>query len=257
LACNKEKNRIAKANLSLILKNIEFARKSFVPICQDTGIPVFYVRIGRRCDHIFDVEGELRHAVQITTRKSFLRPNIVEPISRANSGDNSGIGMPVIHYSLFDADHIEITFAPKGAGTENMSSLWMLSPGAGEKEIETRILDKVKEMGGKPCPPYILGIGIGGTSEKCMELAKLASIRSLREKNKSKTLADFESRLLSLINKTGIGPMGLGGNSTALAVNIEAAACHTATMPVALAVSCWADRRASVALRRHGHIWMD
>ncbi len=252
-----ERNRIAKSQLDLILKNIELAKKERVPVCQDTGAPVFYVKIGRRCDHIFDIDGELRHAVQLATTKSILRPNIVDPLSRENSGDNSGKGMPIVHYSLFDGNHLEITFVPKGAGTENMSALWMLRPGSGEKEIEKLVLEKVRQMGGRPCPPYILGLGVGGTSEKCMELAKLASIRSLGEKNKDAHLARLESRLQSQINKTGIGPMGLGGNTTALAVNIESASCHTATMPVALALSCWADRRASIALRRHGHTWME
>ena len=255
-AHRKERNGIAKANISLIIKNIELAKSKTVPICQDTGIPVFYVKIGRRCDHVFDIEAELRHAVGIATSKSILRPNIVNPLSRENSGDNSGAGVPVIHYSLFDGGHIEITFVPKGAGTENMSALCMMKPGSGEKEIEKLILEKVKAMGGKPCPPYILGIGIGGTSEKCMELAKIASIRQLQETNKDPRLALLEKRLLSIVNATGIGPMGLGGSATALAVNIESASCHTATMPVAIAVSCWADRRSSIALRRHGHAWM-
>ncbi len=255
-AGRKEKSSIAKANISLMLKNIGLARKENVPICQDTGVPVFFVRIGRRCDHVFDIEGELRQAVRIATSKSILRPNIVEPLSRENSLDNSGAGIPVVHYSLFDGSHLEITFAPKGAGTENMSALWMIRPGSGEKEIEKLVLEKVTAMGGKPCPPYILGIGVGGTSEKCLELAKIASIRPLREKNKDKRLALLEGRLLSLVNGTGIGPMGLGGRTTALAVNIESASCHTATMPIALALSCWADRRASIALRRHGHTWM-
>ncbi|MFH1470221.1 MAG: fumarate hydratase [Candidatus Micrarchaeota archaeon] len=257
LAYGREKNTIARANLGLILKNVALARRTSTPICQDTGVPVFYVSIGRRCDHVFDVEGELKHAVRNATHKSLLRPNIVDPISRINSNDNSGGGMPVIHYSLFDGNHIEITYVPKGAGTENMASLHMLKPSSGEKEIEELVLKRVKTMGGRPCPPYILGIGIGGTSERALELAKTASIRQIGKKNHDPKIRKFENRLLSRVNSTGIGPMGLGGKTTALAVHIESAYCHTATMPVGIALSCWADRRASIALRRHGHAWMD
>lgn len=257
LAHRKERKKTAKSQLSLILKNVELARKNRVPICQDTGTPVFYVRVGRRCDHVFDIEHELRNAVRNCTRKSILRPNIVEPLSRANSQDNSGVGMPIVHYELFDGDHIEITYAPKGAGTENFSTLWMMRPGTGTKEIEGKVLDRVIEMGGRPCPPYVLGIGLGGTSERCLEIARKASLREIGRKSEDRKLAALESSLLSKINKTGIGPMGLGGDTTCLAVNMGASACHTATMPVALSVSCWADRRSRVFLRRHGHSWVD
>ncbi len=256
-AHGKERGRIAKSQLALILKNIDLAKKSRIPICQDTGVPVFYVKIGRRCDHVFETERELATAVRIATEKSILRPNIVDPLTRRNSNNNTGKGMPVIHYELFDGNHIEITYSPKGAGTENMSELWMLQPGADLKEIEQLVLGKVKDMGGRPCPPYILGIGIGGTSERCLELAKKASMRNLEEKNGDWKLARLEKALLKKINKTGIGPMGLGGDTTCLAVNIGVADCHTATMPLAVAVSCWADRRAKVVLRKHGHTWVD
>jgi fumarate hydratase subunit alpha len=256
-AHRKERGKIAKSQLALILKNIDLAKKSRIPICQDTGVPVFYVKIGRRCDHVFETERELATAVRIATEKSILRPNIVDPLTKRNSNNNTGKGIPVIHYELFDGDHIEITYSPKGAGTENMSELWMLRPGADEREIEKLVLEKVKDMGGRPCPPYILGIGIGGTSERCLELAKKASMRNLEEKNGDRKLAGLEKALLKKINRTGIGPMGLGGDTTCLAVNIEVADCHTATMPLAIAVSCWADRRAKVILRKHGHAWVD
>jgi len=257
IAYKKEKNSIARANLDLILKNVALARRTNAPICQDTGVPVFYVSIGRRCDHVFDIEGELARAVRNATHNSSLRPNIVHPISRINSNDNSGRGIPIIHYSLFDGNHIEITYVPKGAGTENMASLHMLRPSSGEKDIEELVLKRVKSMGGRPCPPYVLGVGIGGTSERALELAKTASVRQLGTKNHDPKIRKLERRLLSRANSTGIGPMGLGGKTTALAVNIETAHCHTATMPVGIALSCWADRRASIALRRHGHAWMD
>ncbi|MFH1448330.1 MAG: fumarate hydratase [Candidatus Micrarchaeota archaeon] len=179
---SKEKNGVAKTQLSLIIRNISLAKKNGVPLCQDTGIPVFYVRIGRRCTHIFDIERELSHAIIESTKKSLLRPNIVNPISRKNSGNNTGNGVPIMHYELFDGDYIKITYVPKGAGTENMGKLLILSPNDGEDEIERHVLGHVRWMGGKPCPPYILGIGIGGTSERCMELAKMASIKVNKQK---------------------------------------------------------------------------
>ncbi len=257
IAYRKERNRIAKAQLSLILKNIEIAKRDEVPLCQDTGIPVFYVRIGRRCKYIFNVEEELSHALVECTKRSLLRPNIVDPITRKNSTDNSGKGIPIMHYEMSDGNNIEITFVPKGAGTENMGKLILLTPGEGYTEIEKKVLEHVSFMGGRPCPPYVFGIGIGGTSERCMQLAKKASIRSLKKRNVERSVALFEKRLLSVINKSGIGPMGLGGNTTCLGVNVEKSACHTATMPVAFTISCWASRRASVRLSRHGHTWTD
>jgi fumarate hydratase subunit alpha len=256
-ARRRERNGIAKAQLSLILRNAELARTKRIPICQDTGVPVFYVRVGRRCNHVFDIEGELGKAVRTCTRNGLLRPNIVDPLSRKNSGDNVGRGIPIVHYGFFDGSHMEITYAPKGAGTENVGALWMLKPADGEGGIRRAVLEKVVEMGGRPCPPYVIGLGIGGTSERCMELAKLASIRSLRERNADCALARLERKLLVEVNKTGIGPMGLGGGTTCLGVNIEASDCHTATMPLAMAISCWADRRARVILRRQGHRWTD
>jgi fumarate hydratase subunit alpha len=257
LAGKKEKNKLAKLQLETILKNIAVAKKQQIPLCQDTGVPVFYVKVGRTCSHVFNVESELALAIKNCTKKGILRPNIVDPISRENLGDNSGNGIPIIHYSLMDSGHIEITYAPKGAGSEMMSELAMLMPGTGKREIERIIIEKVKRMGGKPCPPYVLGIGIGGTAERCMENAKAASIRKIGESNADLELASMEKKLLSLVNQTGIGPMGLGGSTTCLSVNIEAAGCHTATLPLAIAVSCWADRRAKVALHKHGHTWVD
>ncbi len=256
-AMQNERNRLAREQLSLILKNIELAKKNRTPLCQDTGIPVFYVRVGRRCDHIFDIEHELAKAVEACTKKSILRPNVVDPLSRENAGTNVGPGIPVVHYSLFDGDHLEITFVPKGAGTENVGGLFMLNPGDGEREVESAVIRRVKEMGGRPCPPYVIGIGLGGTTERCMELAKIASTRSIGSKSHDYRLARLEKRIRSAVNKTGIGPMGLGGNTTCLAVHIESAGCHTATMPVGFAVSCWADRRSKVILRKHGHFWVD
>lgn len=243
LAIEWEESEVACAQLQVILENIKVARKTSTPMCQDTGIPIFFVELGRNAQLDFDIEEAIREGVRRATQEVPLRPNAVHPFTRSNSGDNTGPGIPDITIELTDGDEITITAAPKGAGSENMSALWMFMP-AELPTIKQRIVERVKDAGGMPCPPTIIGIGIGGSFDKSARLAKKALLRPLDEEP-----TELEREILDAINSLGIGPMGLGGKTTALAVKVETAYCHTASLPVAMNVQCWAARRATTTLR--------
>ncbi len=247
-AYKKEKGKIARMQLENILKNVELARRKKIPMCQDTGLPVFFIKFGSKYAGI-NFEEVLEEVVKKATTKIPLRPNAVDPITRKNSGDNTGLNMPVVHYELVnDEDFLEITVMTKGTGSENKSALGILLPTSGVEGIKNFVLETVKKAGSDPCPPIIVGVGIGSNADGAMLLAKKALLRKLDEKNKNKKIADLEEKLLGDINKLGIGPMGLGGNTTALAVQIEIGATHTGSLPVAVNIQCWADRRATAKL---------
>ncbi|WP_319507078.1 fumarate hydratase [uncultured Methanolobus sp.] len=240
-AASEETSPVAKEQLEAILKNIEIAGNRKVPICQDTGILIFFVELGRKALLDFSLEDAILEGVRIATESIPLRPNAVDPISRSNSGNNTGTGIPDIKYELTEGSSIKITVAPKGAGSENMSAIRMLNPT--EKDmIRNFVLETVLNAGGKPCPPIIVGLGIGGSFDKAARLAKSALLENVDDMNKE------ERSLLEDINSLGIGPMGLGGKTTALAVHIKKAHCHTASLPVAVNIQCWANRHASVTL---------
>ncbi|MDD3042298.1 MAG: fumarate hydratase [Methanosarcinaceae archaeon] len=241
-ARNKEASPIAKAQLEAILKNIDIAKKHSVPMCQDTGIMIFFVEIGRELRLDFDLEAALKAAVRKATKEIPLRPNAVDPLTRKNDGDNIGVGIPDINYSFVPGKTLKITVAPKGAGSENMSALKMLNPTEVEG-IKAFVLETVINAGGMPCPPITLGIGIGGSFDKSARLAKKALLRAL-----DTPMDAFEQEILEAVNALGIGSMGLGGSTTALAVHIEKAHCHTASLPVAVNIQCWANRHASLVL---------
>ncbi|MDD4496633.1 MAG: fumarate hydratase [Methanosarcinaceae archaeon] len=241
-ARNKEASPIAKAQLEAILKNIDIAKKHSVPMCQDTGIMIFFVEIGRELRLDFDLEAALKEAVRKATKEIPLRPNAVDPLTRKNDGDNIGVGIPDINYSFVPGKTLKITVAPKGAGSENMSALKMLNPTEVEG-IKAFVLETVINAGGMPCPPITLGIGIGGSFDKSARLAKKALLRAL-----DTPMDAFEQEILEAVNALGIGSMGLGGSTTALAVHIEKAHCHTASLPVAVNIQCWANRHASLVL---------
>ncbi|MFQ6050774.1 MAG: fumarate hydratase [Candidatus Hydrothermarchaeota archaeon] len=238
----KERNERARATLNTILENVRVAAERNIPMCQDTGIPIFFVDLGRDLNLDFDLKEAITEGVRKATKEIPLRPNAVHPLTRENSGDNTGPGMPDITLDLVEGSSMKITVAPKGAGSENMSALRMLSPGQA-KEVDRIIVETVKNAGGRPCPPVIVGVGIGGSFDESAKLAKKAILRDLREKP-----SKMEKEVLEKINSLGIGPMGLGGNTTALKVNIEFAHCHTASLPLAINIQCWADRKASVVL---------
>jgi len=241
-AYNKEGSEIAKAQLAAILKNIELSKKQLIPMCQDTGIMVFFVEIGRSLIIDFDLEGAIIEGVRRATVQVPLRPNAVSPFSRKNSGDNTGAGLPDINYSFVEGNKLSITVAPKGAGSENMSALRMLNPTETSK-IREFVLETVLKAGGMPCPPIVVGVGIGGSFDKSARLAKQALLMDMGD------MDAFELELLNDINKLGIGTMGMGGNITALAVHVKQAYCHTASLPVAVNIQCWANRHATVVLR--------
>jgi fumarate hydratase subunit alpha len=243
-AHQRETNPTAKAQIKTILENIQLASERSVPICQDTGILIFFVEIGRECMLDFDIRDAINDGVKKATRIIPLRPNAVHPITREPSG-NVGAGLPDIILDLAEGDRIKITVLPKGAGSENVSRLAMLNPSQ-VADIRRFILKTVVDAGGMPCPPVIVGVGVGGSFDKAARLAKRAILRDVLD------MDDFEREILYDINSLGIGTMGLGGDITALAVHIEYAHCHTASLPVAVNIQCWANRRASVELRSGG-----
>ncbi len=249
-AHRKESGETAKTQLAEILKNIRYARKKGLPICQDTGIPIFYIGLGSKAQiDAGIIEEAVIGGVRKATKDVPLRPNAVHPLTRKNSGDNTGIGVPVLELEILKGkDYVEITVLPKGAGSENMSRLAMLKPSEGIAGLEKFVIESVAAAGGNACPPIIVGIGIGGTADKAMLLSKKALLRRIPSRNRDALVASLERDLLERINLLGIGPMGLGGDTTALAVNVEYAFCHTASLPVAVNLQCWANRRASARI---------
>ncbi|MEA1924990.1 MAG: fumarate hydratase [Candidatus Altiarchaeota archaeon] len=247
-ARNKEKNERAKTILDNILENVELARVESTPICQDTGVLVFYVRYGTVLDKK-RVDESIVKAVQKATGEALLRPNIVHPLTRKNSGNNIGVDTPIVYYEYVKGmDYLEVAVLPKGAGSENTSTLGMLDPARGVEGVEEFIVDSIKKAGGKPCPPTVVGVGIGGSSDKAMYLAKKALLRDIGSHNPDKEYSDLERRLYGRINELGVGPMGVGGDTTCLAVHVEDADCHTASLPVAVNPQCWAARKAEARI---------
>lgn len=236
----REESPVAKSQLQAILKNIELAKNHGVPMCQDTGIMIFFVELGSEFHPGFDLEAAIREAAALATREIPLRPNAVDPLTRKNSGNNTGAGIPDIHWKLVPGKQLRVTVAPKGAGSENMSALRMLNP-TEVGSIKNFVLETVINAGGMPCPPLTLGVGIGGSFDKAARLAKEALLEPL-----DNPMSDFEKEVLEAVNSLGIGCMGLGGSTTALAVHVKTAHCHTASLPVAINIQCWANRHASV-----------
>jgi fumarate hydratase subunit alpha len=255
-AYDLEIDAIPRMQLKNILDNIELAEGTLLPMCQDTGIHIFYVTLGGDFgkESISNIEKAIKEGVREATKEIPLRPNAVHPITRQNPGDNTGLKMPYINYRFSNEDHIEIAVMPKGAGSENMSALAMLIPSQGLKGIKDFALNTIINAGGKPCPPTIVGFGIGGSADISIKLAKEALLRAINIRNSDQQIAELESELQEAINSLGIGPMGLGGKTTVLGVNIEYAYCHTASLPVAINLQCWAARKAVARLHNDGSI---
>jgi fumarate hydratase subunit alpha len=255
-ACENETEEIPKTQLKNILENVELAREFKIPMCQDTGIQIFFIWLPKEgCElSTSKFEKAICTGVRRATSEVPLRPNTVHPLTRANSGDNTGTHMPYINFKASENDYIEMAVMPKGAGSENMSALKMLTPAQGISGIKEFVLDTLLHAGGKPCPPIILGIGIGGSADISIKLAKEALMRPLNTSNSDPQLAELESDLYNALNKIGIGPMGLGGNTSLLGVNIEFAHCHTASHPVGINIQCWAARRARVKIFSNGSV---
>lgn len=240
-AAQSEKAPLGKQILGQLKENLEIAAEEMIPICQDTGMAVLFVEIGQEV-HIEG--GSLTEALQEGVRRGytegFLRKSVVkDPLIRENTKDNTPA---VIHYDLVEGDGMKITVAPKGFGSENMSRIFMLKPADGEEGVKEAILTAVKDAGSNACPPMVVGVGIGGTFEKCALLAKKALTRPVNERSHIPYVKAMEEELLSRINQTGIGPGGLGGSTTALAVNINTYPTHIAGLPVAVNICCHVNR---------------
>lgn len=255
-ACERETNDTAKEIFRTILKNIEVAENQNLLICQDTGLPIYFVTIGSK----FPVDGAkvakaLKQGAERATLEHPFRGSSTHPLTRVNPQTSVGVGLPVIHWEFDeDAEHLDVLMVPKGSGSENMSAMKMLYPAHGIRGVKKFILDRVIESGSNPCPPGIIGVGIGGTADLVSVLAKKAIVRPVGSKNTDPELAQMETDLLDAINATGIGPMGLGGDTTALAVHIEAAYTHITQNPVAVNTQCWPARRARAKIYPDGSV---
>ncbi len=250
---NEEKDAVAKSQLEAIIKNIELAMKNYKPICQDTGLISFFVKVGDE----FPLRSLLRKILYEATKKATkevpLRPNAVD-LLKGNTRNNVGIRgyVPWIYWQLVEGDNLEIYIVPKGGGSSNVSKLYMIPPGLGWKGIKKVVIDAVVDAGSKGCPPYIVGVGIGGGEDIAMTLGKMALLRKIGERHPEKEIANIEIELLNAINNLEIGVMGLGNGPTAIDVHIELAARHPASLPVGVVMSCWALRHKKVTVYKDG-----
>jgi fumarate hydratase subunit alpha len=243
----REESPVGKGILDQVLENAKIARNEQAPMCQDTGFAVLFVELGQEVQITGgDFYAAINEGVRQGYKDGYLRKSILgDPLERKNTGDNTPA---VIHTEIVPGDKIKITIAPKGGGSENMSEIKMLKPSEGLQGIKDFVIDRVRRSGGNPCPPVIVGIGIGGTFEKCAMLAKKALLREIGHRHPNKFYADLEVELLGKINRLGIGPQGLGGTTTALDVHIEVHPCHIASLPVAVNMQCHAARHKEVIL---------
>ncbi len=240
-AAESEKSELGKKILNQLQDNLKIAADEMIPICQDTGMAVVFLEIGQ--DVHFEgaaVEDAVNEGVRQGYKEGYLRKSVVgDPIIRENTKDNTPA---VIHYSIVPGDKVKLTLAPKGFGSENTSRIFMLKPADGIEGVKNAILTAVREAGPNACPPMVIGVGIGGTFEKCAFLAKKALTRPVNEHSEIPYVRELEAEMLSKINRLGIGPGGLGGTTTALAVNINTYATHIAGLPVAVNICCHVNR---------------
>jgi len=246
-ASETEESPVGKGILLDIIKNAEIAHDQEVPMCQDTGFAVFFVEVGQ---DVHFTGGSVTEAINEGVRQGYkdgyLRKSILgDPIQRVNTKDNTPA---VIHWDVVPGDKVKITFAAKGGGSENMSEVKMMKPSDGVEGLKEFVLDRVRRSGGNPCPPIIVGVGVGGTFEKCAQLSKKSLLREVGSRHEDPYYAALEDELLEKVNKIGIGPQGLGGRTTALAVFIEAHPCHIASFPAAVNIQCHAARHKEVII---------
>ena len=240
MAKDVETSTLGKTILSQIIENDEIASKDHVPMCQDTGIGVVFVEIGHELQLIGNLEAAIHEGIRRGYEKGYLRKSVVaHPLHRINTKDNTPA---IIHYNFTEGDQLKITIAPKGAGSENVSAISMLKPSDGYEGVKRFVIDTVLKAGGNPCPPIIVGIGIGGNFEKCALLSKQALMREIKDQSQDEIAAKLETELLKEINELNIGPMGFGGVTTALAVKVNTYPCHIASLPVAVNIQCHASR---------------
>jgi fumarate hydratase subunit alpha len=238
---------IAKGILNKILVNADIAKNEEMPMCQDTGVACVFIEIGQEVQVVGGaLEDAINEGVRQGYKDGYLRKSVVkDPLDRVNTKDNTPA---MIYYNIVPGDKLKITVAPKGFGSENMSQIKMLKPSDGLQGVKDFIIKVVKEAGPNPCPPIIVGVGIGGTFDKAATIAKKALIRSIDVRNENPFYAELEEELVTIINELGIGPQGFGGKTTALAVNIETYPTHIAGLPVAVNINCHATRHAEIEL---------
>ncbi len=255
-AYDRETNETAQEIFRTILKNIEVAEEQSLLICQDTGLPIYFVSMGSK----FPVDGaKIAKALEEGAKKATLehpfRGSSTHPLTRVNPQTSVGNGLPIIHWEFEDdQDYLDILMVPKGSGSENMSAMKMFIPADGVGALKKFVLERVFENGANPCPPGIIGVGIGGTADLVSVLAKKAIARPTGSKNPDPELAKLETELFEAINELGIGPMGMGGKTTTLAVHIEAAYTHITQNPVAVNTQCWPARRARAKIFPDGKV---
>ncbi|MGL5377148.1 MAG: fumarate hydratase [Cetobacterium sp.] len=242
-----ETSQLGKVILGQIIENDEIAAKNSVPMCQDTGLAVIFLEIGTDVKINGDIYKAVNDGVAKGYSEGYLRNSVIKhPLNRVNTGNNTPA---VIHIKLIpNSDKVKIIVAPKGGGSENMSALKMFKPADGVEGIKDFVVNTVLNAGGNPCPPIIVGVGIGGNFERCAELAKEALLRDIEDSSSDSISKELESELLKLINNTNVGPQGLGGKTTALAVKVNVEACHFASLPVAININCHAARHKEVTL---------
>lgn len=242
----REESPRAKSVLSNLLLNAEIARTEHLAMCQDTGMAVVFLELGQEVQILGgDLEAAIHQGVRLGYQQGYLRKSVAHPISRINTGDNTPA---IIHVKIVPGNQIKLTVAPKGFGSENMGALHMLVPGDGLEGIKNAVIDTVKKAGGNPCPPIIVGVGIGGTMEYCTFLAKKALLREVGVYHQESEIASLEEELLMRINQLGIGPQGFGGCTTALHVAVEYSPTHIAGLPVAVNIGCHATRHKTTFL---------
>ena len=244
-ARDREKSPLAKNGLEILLTNANIASREQIPVCQDTGIGVVFVSVGQEVIIEGDLEQAIQEGIRAGYEDGYLRKSVCDPVTRKNTGTNVPA---VIHFEMVSGDRVRIGFLPKGCGSENMSGLVMLPPSAGMSGVEDYVVQKVKDAGSNPCPPVVVGIGLGGTFEKAALLAKKSLLRPLGNPNPDANVAEFEQKILQRLNKEGQGVMGWGGVNTALAVHMETFPTHIASLPVAVNIQCHAHRHKQIEL---------
>ena len=241
-----EESSFGKEVLRQLIENDELAAKRHMPICQDTGMAVIFMDVGQ---DVHFVGGDVNEAIEQGVRRAYhdgcFRASVLSPLTRINTKDNTPA---IVHMRIVPGEHVAITAAPKGFGSENMSRLWMLTPAQGIEGVKNAIVETVRLAGGNPCPPVVVGVGIGGTAEYAMLMAKHSLTRECGEASPDPMLAEMEKEMLERINRLGIGPQGLGGRTTALAVHIEQMPTHIAGLPVAVNMQCHAARHKTAVL---------
>lgn len=245
VARDREVSPLSKNVLELLISNADIASREQIPVCQDTGICTVFISLGREALVIGNLEEAVQEGVRRGYDEGFLRKSVCDPVTRKNTGANTPA---VVHLELVDGDKITIGFLPKGCGSENMSSLCMLPPSAGLEGVVDYVVERVHGAGSNPCPPMVVGVGVGGTFEKAAIIAKKALLRPVGERNPRPEVAELEEKILDRINKNGQGVQGFGGNNTALAVHMDTFPTHIASLPVAVNIQCHAHRHKEVTI---------